>query len=90
MSRKLSRLQKLSSINGDSKDDDIEDFKKSSKILIVKNENLTHEPFEKTQEIKVYIIYLCVCVCDELNIKALCAEVIKTIRDIIALNPLYR
>ena len=42
-------------------------------ILMVRTENVHHEPFKSTEEIK-----------------ALTAEVIKTIRDIIALNPLYR
>lgn len=42
-------------------------------ILMARTENVHHEPFKNTEEIK-----------------ALTAEVIKTIRDIIALNPLYR
>lgn len=42
-------------------------------ILMVRTENVHHQPFQNTEEIK-----------------ALTAEVIKTIRDIIALNPLYR
>ena len=42
-------------------------------ILMVRTENVHHQPFKSTEEIK-----------------ALTAEVIKTIRDIIALNPLYR
>ena len=42
-------------------------------ILMVRTENVEHQPFKKTEEVK-----------------ALTAEVIKTIRDIIALNPLYR
>ena len=46
---------------------------KGNRILIVRTENVQHEPFEQSQEVK-----------------ALSAEVIKTIRDIIALNPLYR
>lgn len=44
-----------------------------ARILMVTTENVTHESFEQTQEVK-----------------ALTAEVIKTIRDIIALNPIYR
>eukprot|EP00794_Sanderia_malayensis_P009736 gene9736-10731_t len=47
--------------------------KAEKKILMAKVENVYHEPFEMTQEIK-----------------ATAAEVIKTIRDIIALNPLYK
>lgn len=43
------------------------------KIFMVRTENLVHEPFQQTKELK-----------------ALSAEVIKTIRDIIALNPLYK
>lgn len=43
------------------------------RILMVRTENVEHEKFESTQELK-----------------AVSAEVIKTIRDIIALNPLYR
>ena len=42
-------------------------------LLMVRTENVVHEPFKNTEEIK-----------------ALTAEVIKTIRDIITLNPLYR
>lgn len=42
-------------------------------ILMVEVENIQHEPFKSTQEIK-----------------ALTQEVIKTIRDIITMNPLYR
>ena len=42
-------------------------------ILMVRTENVPHQPFKSTEEVK-----------------ALTAEVIKTIRDIIALNPLYR
>ncbi|XP_044181931.1 lon protease homolog, mitochondrial-like [Acropora millepora] len=42
-------------------------------ILMAKVENVLHEPFKLTEEVK-----------------ALAAEVIKTIRDIIALNPLYK
>ena len=42
-------------------------------ILMVRTENVHHEPFKSTEEVK-----------------ALTAEVIKTIRDIITLNPLYR
>ncbi|GFO37962.1 lon protease homolog, mitochondrial [Plakobranchus ocellatus] len=42
-------------------------------VLMVKTENITHEPFESNDEIK-----------------ALTSEVVKTIRDIIAMNPLYR
>ncbi|XP_078373177.1 lon protease homolog, mitochondrial-like isoform X1 [Oculina patagonica] len=42
-------------------------------ILMVKVENVLHEPFKMTEEVK-----------------ALAAEVIKTIRDIISLNPLYK
>ncbi|KAJ7365796.1 Lon protease mitochondrial [Desmophyllum pertusum] len=42
-------------------------------ILMVKVENVLHEPFKVTEEVK-----------------ALSAEVIKTIRDIISLNPLYK
>ena len=43
------------------------------RVLMVRTENIAHDPFDQTQEIK-----------------AVSAEVIKTIRDIIALNPLYR
>ncbi|CAG0913217.1 unnamed protein product [Notodromas monacha] len=42
-------------------------------VLMVNTENVQHEPFKFTEEVK-----------------ALTQEVIKTIRDIIALNPLYR
>lgn len=42
-------------------------------VLLVEVENITHEPYEVTEEIK-----------------ALSQEIVKTIREIIALNPLYR
>ncbi|XP_052758390.1 lon protease homolog, mitochondrial isoform X2 [Galleria mellonella] len=42
-------------------------------VMMVKVENLTHQKFQQTEEVK-----------------ALTQEVIKTIRDIINLNPLYR
>lgn len=42
-------------------------------VLMVKVENMMHEKFQQTEEVK-----------------ALTQEVIKTIRDIINLNPLYR
>lgn len=42
-------------------------------LLMVEVENVEHEPFKQTQEVK-----------------ALTQEVIKTIRDIITMNPLYR
>ncbi|KAK0057975.1 lon protease mitochondrial [Biomphalaria pfeifferi] len=44
-----------------------------SHVLLVRTENIMHEPFESNDEIK-----------------ALTSEVVKTIRDIIAMNPLYR
>ncbi|KAF3835637.1 hypothetical protein F7725_028195 [Dissostichus mawsoni] len=45
----------------------------SSDILMVEVDNIQHEQFTVTEEVK-----------------ALTAEIVKTIRDIIALNPLYR
>ncbi|GAB1607388.1 lon protease homolog, mitochondrial-like [Argonauta hians] len=45
----------------------------SGKLLMANTENLLHEEFKQTDEIK-----------------ALTSEVVKTIRDIIAMNPLYR
>lgn len=42
-------------------------------VVMVKVENMVHEKFKQTEEVK-----------------ALTQEVIKTIRDIINLNPLYR
>ncbi|XP_036898542.1 lon protease homolog, mitochondrial [Sturnira hondurensis] len=44
-----------------------------SEVLMVEVENVIHEDFQVTEEVK-----------------ALTAEIVKTIRDIIALNPLYR
>ncbi|XP_011408200.2 PREDICTED: lon protease homolog, mitochondrial-like, partial [Amphimedon queenslandica] len=79
LSRKLSRLQKLSRANSNNKDSLNEGegsggvTNDNRPILMVRTENVYHEPIEKSQEIK-----------------ALSAEVIKTIRDIISLNPLYR
>ncbi|XP_054937203.1 lon protease homolog, mitochondrial isoform X2 [Physeter macrocephalus] len=45
----------------------------AGEVLMVEVENVTHEDFQVTEEVK-----------------ALTAEIVKTIRDIIALNPLYR
>nr|XP_033810540.1 lon protease homolog, mitochondrial isoform X1 [Geotrypetes seraphini] len=45
----------------------------SSEVLMVEVENVVHEDFQVTEEVK-----------------ALTAEIVKTVRDIIALNPLYR
>ncbi|XP_077187935.1 lon protease homolog, mitochondrial [Paroedura picta] len=45
----------------------------SSEVLMVEVDNVAHEDFQMTEEVK-----------------ALTAEIVKTIRDIIALNPLYR
>uniref|UniRef100_A0A8C0BVJ8 Lon protease homolog, mitochondrial n=1 Tax=Buteo japonicus TaxID=224669 RepID=A0A8C0BVJ8_9AVES len=45
----------------------------SQEVLMVEVENVVHEDFQITEEVK-----------------ALTAEIVKTIRDIIALNPLYR
>ncbi|XP_011798887.1 PREDICTED: lon protease homolog, mitochondrial isoform X3 [Colobus angolensis palliatus] len=44
-----------------------------AEVLMVEVENVVHEDFQVTEEVK-----------------ALTAEIVKTIRDIIALNPLYR
>ncbi|XP_073442422.1 lon protease homolog, mitochondrial isoform X2 [Dendrobates tinctorius] len=49
------------------------DSKMTSEVLMVEVDNVTHEEFQITEEVK-----------------ALTAEIVKTIRDIIALNPLYR
>ncbi|XP_069623965.1 lon protease homolog, mitochondrial isoform X2 [Ranitomeya imitator] len=49
------------------------DPKITSEVLMVEVDNVTHEEFQITEEVK-----------------ALTAEIVKTIRDIIALNPLYR
>ncbi|XP_017333301.2 lon protease homolog, mitochondrial [Ictalurus punctatus] len=46
---------------------------KSNEVLMVEVDNVIHEEFQVTEEVK-----------------ALTAEIVKTIRDIIALNPLYR
>uniref|UniRef100_A0A4W4FJY6 Lon protease homolog, mitochondrial n=1 Tax=Electrophorus electricus TaxID=8005 RepID=A0A4W4FJY6_ELEEL len=45
----------------------------ASEVLMVEVDNVIHEEFQVTEEVK-----------------ALTAEIVKTIRDIIALNPLYR
>ncbi|XP_021941015.1 lon protease homolog, mitochondrial-like isoform X2 [Zootermopsis nevadensis] len=50
-----------------------EDITKPQPVLMVEVENVTHEKFRQTEEVK-----------------ALTQEIIKTIRDIISLNPLYR
>lgn len=51
----------------------IEVITKSQPVLMVEVENLVHNKFEMTEEVK-----------------ALTQEIIKTIRDIVSLNPLYR
>ncbi|XP_049871885.1 lon protease homolog, mitochondrial isoform X2 [Pectinophora gossypiella] len=56
-------------------EEDVKDAKKppTDHVLMVKVENLMHDKFKQTEEVK-----------------ALTQEVIKTIRDIINMNPLYR
>lgn len=51
----------------------IRDGSGTQPLLMVEVENIQHEAFKQTQEVK-----------------ALTQEVIKTIRDIITMNPLYR
>ncbi|KAH9520224.1 Lon protease mitochondrial [Bulinus truncatus] len=66
----------LGNIFSNGKDPDVKQSEPASApshVLLVKTENVTHEPFESNDEIK-----------------ALTSEVVKTIRDIIAMNPLYR
>ncbi|XP_064620790.1 lon protease homolog, mitochondrial-like isoform X2 [Lineus longissimus] len=58
---------------GDIATGDLEKGPVITKVLMAEVENIPHDPFTNTEEVK-----------------ALTAEVVKTIRDIIALNPLYR
>lgn len=51
----------------------VKDGSATQPLLMVEVENIKHEEFKQTQEVK-----------------ALTQEVIKTIRDIITMNPLYR
>jgi hypothetical protein len=62
-----------------------------NKILLVNTENVTNDEYQQTPELKVeehvffemifyFLIYF----------QALTAELVKTIRDIVALNPFYR
>ncbi|XP_029470807.1 lon protease homolog, mitochondrial [Rhinatrema bivittatum] len=51
----------------------IESVSTTSEVLMVEVDNVEHEDFQVTEEVK-----------------ALTAEIVKTVRDIIALNPLYR
>ena len=51
----------------------VEEENKDTRVLIGRTENVVHQEFETTAEVK-----------------AMTQELIKTIRDIIALNPLYR
>ncbi|XP_069833983.1 lon protease homolog, mitochondrial [Dendropsophus ebraccatus] len=61
-------------LNGKEKSEQVVfDPKVSPEVLMVEVDNVAHEDFQVTEEVK-----------------ALTAEIVKTIRDIIALNPLYR
>ena len=58
--RRLRRLQDIGSVNSErKKEDESDEVTVQStggdlkRVLLVKTENLTHEPFEQTQEIKV-------------------------------------
>lgn len=57
----------------DSQETSTEDVLKPQPVLMIEVENVTHEKFRQTEEVK-----------------ALTQEVLKTIRDIISMNPLYR
>ncbi|XP_069696846.1 lon protease homolog, mitochondrial-like isoform X2 [Periplaneta americana] len=59
--------------NNDTQETTAEEIPKTQPVLMVEVENVTHEKFRQTEEVK-----------------ALTQEVIKTIRDIISMNPLYR
>lgn len=59
--------------SNDTQDVSAEDIPRQQPVLMVEVENVTHEKFRQTEEVK-----------------ALTQEVIKTIRDIISMNPLYR
>ncbi|KAJ8277397.1 hypothetical protein GJAV_G00074710 [Gymnothorax javanicus] len=81
--RKLKRQRKEGSALTDAMEERVQDAElviesvttppASSEILMVEVDNVQHEDFQVTEEVK-----------------ALTAEIVKTIRDIIALNPLYR
>ncbi|PSN42694.1 Lon protease [Blattella germanica] len=62
-----------SETSSDSQETSTEESTKPQPILMIEVENVTHEKFRQTEEVK-----------------ALTQEVIKTIRDIISMNPLYR
>ncbi|XP_047996273.1 lon protease homolog, mitochondrial isoform X2 [Leguminivora glycinivorella] len=73
--RKHRNTRKPKPVAKEPKDTDKQEEKKKvpDQVMMVKVENLMHEKFQQTEEVK-----------------ALTQEVIKTIRDIINLNPLYR
>jgi len=59
--------------SSDTQDVLAEDIPRQQPVLMVEVENITHDKFRQTEEVK-----------------AVTQEVIKTIRDIISMNPLYR
>uniref|UniRef100_A0A0L8H5R6 endopeptidase La n=1 Tax=Octopus bimaculoides TaxID=37653 RepID=A0A0L8H5R6_OCTBM len=76
--KRKSRRHRRNQENGIKDNEDLEVIEKTlhsntGKMLMANVENLVHEEFKQTDEIK-----------------ALTSEVVKTIRDIIAMNPLYR
>uniref|UniRef100_A0AAY4CZ94 Lon protease homolog, mitochondrial n=1 Tax=Denticeps clupeoides TaxID=299321 RepID=A0AAY4CZ94_9TELE len=79
--RKPKRIRKESSSLAETMEDKVQDAdltvevvsRPTPDILMVEVDNVVHEEFQVTEEVK-----------------ALTAEIVKTIRDIIALNPLYR
>jgi len=59
---------------------------------MVEVENVVHEKFKQTEEVKVCFLYILfqLKIYIFFLVQALTQEVIKTIRDIINMNPLYR
>lgn len=69
----MESIENIETVIEPKQDEEASDTTQKEAILMAKIENVYHEPFQMTQEMK-----------------ATAAEVIKTIRDIIALNPLYK
>ncbi|KAJ2949553.1 hypothetical protein O0L34_g15472 [Tuta absoluta] len=70
---KVEKIEKVEELEGDSEAIPKEAPKKPEHVMMVTVENMMHDKFKQTEEVK-----------------ALTQEIIKTIRDIINLNPLYR
>lgn len=99
--RRKKKMLAIENVTGEEKDVKSKEDEKVTKkpargqVLMVEVENVTHDKFRQTEEVKVSFSETCsshtkLTSCLLFVFQALTQEVIKTIRDIISMNPLYR